>query len=139
MNIVNKIRAVGYVRVSSEDQVKEGISLEYQKAKITAYCDLKDLDLITVLEDPGISARNLKRPGVQVVLDMVMKKSVDAVADSGEASLSAIQKQLRHKRATTTDNYIKAIDPKLKQTAEVIGGIWKAAKGEVRSTIGSTI
>jgi DNA invertase Pin-like site-specific DNA recombinase len=74
-----KMKAVGYVRVSSEDQAKEGVSLENQKAKIQTYCKLKDMDLVTVLEDAGISARNLKRPGVQVVLNMVMNKSVDAV------------------------------------------------------------
>jgi DNA invertase Pin-like site-specific DNA recombinase len=31
--------AVGYVRVSTEDQAKEGISLDYQKSKIRAYCE----------------------------------------------------------------------------------------------------
>ena len=73
------MKAVGYVRVSSEDQAKEGVSLDNQKAKIKAYCDLKDLDLVTIMEDAGISARNLKRPGVQSVLEMVKNKSVDAV------------------------------------------------------------
>jgi DNA invertase Pin-like site-specific DNA recombinase len=73
------MKAVGYVRVSSEDQAKEGVSLSNQKAKIQAYCDLKDLELINILEDAGLSAKNLKRPGIQMVLDMVKKKSVDAV------------------------------------------------------------
>ncbi len=73
------MKAVGYVRVSSEDQAKEGVSLSNQKAKIHAYCDLKDLQLVTILEDAGLSAKNLKRPGVQTVLEMVKKKSVEAV------------------------------------------------------------
>jgi DNA invertase Pin-like site-specific DNA recombinase len=41
------MKAVGYVRVSSEDQVNVGVSLSNQKAKIQAYCDLKDLELVS--------------------------------------------------------------------------------------------
>ena len=71
--------AIGYVRVSTEDQAKEGVSLDNQKAKIEAYCQLKDLELSEIVEDAGISAKNLKRPGVQKVLRMARKKQVDAI------------------------------------------------------------
>jgi site-specific DNA recombinase len=71
--------AIGYIRVSTEDQAREGVSLDNQKSKITAYCQLKDLNLIEVIEDAGISAKNLKRPGVQKVITMARKKQVDAV------------------------------------------------------------
>jgi DNA invertase Pin-like site-specific DNA recombinase len=71
--------AIGYVRVSTEDQAKEGVSLDNQKAKIEAYCHLKDLELTEVVEDAGISAKNLRRPGVQKVLRMARKKQVDAI------------------------------------------------------------
>jgi len=71
--------AIGYVRVSTEDQAKEGISLDNQKSKIEAYCKLKDLDLSEIIEDAGISAKNLKRPGVQRVLKLARTKQVDAV------------------------------------------------------------
>ena len=37
--------AIGYVRVSTEDQAKEGVSLDNQKSKIEASCHLKDLGL----------------------------------------------------------------------------------------------
>ena len=71
--------AIGYVRVSTEDQAKEGVSLDNQKAKIEAYCQLKDLELSEIVEDAGISAKNLKRPGVQKVLRMARKKKIDAI------------------------------------------------------------
>ena len=71
--------AIGYVRVSTEDQAKEGVSLGNQKAKIKAYCQLKDLNLSEIIEDAGISAKNLKRPGVQRVLNLARKKQVDAI------------------------------------------------------------
>jgi len=70
---------VGYIRVSTENQAKEGVSLDNQKAKIEAYCQLKDLDLSEIIEDAGISAKNLKRPGVQRVLNLARKKQVDAI------------------------------------------------------------
>ena len=71
--------AVGYVRVSTEDQAKEGVSLDNQKSKIRAYCQLKDLELREVIEDAGISAKNLRRPGVQKVLRLARKKEIDAI------------------------------------------------------------
>jgi site-specific DNA recombinase len=71
--------AIGYVRVSTEDQVKEGVSLDNQKAKIMTYCQLKDLELREVIEDAGISAKNLRRPGVQKVLKLARRREVDAV------------------------------------------------------------
>src|SRR4030043_766794 len=71
--------AIGYIRVSTEDQAREGVSLDNQKSKITAYCQLKDLNLIEVIEDAGISAKNLKRPGVQKVINMARKKQINAV------------------------------------------------------------
>jgi site-specific DNA recombinase len=71
--------AIGYVRVSTEDQAKEGVSLNNQKAKIEAYCQLKDLELQEVIEDAGISAKNLRRPCVQKVLKLARRREVDAV------------------------------------------------------------
>ncbi len=73
------MKAVGYIRVSTEDQAKEGVSLDNQRAKIRAYADLKDLDLVEIVEDAGISAKNLNRPGAQKVLQMARKKKVEAV------------------------------------------------------------
>ena len=46
-------RAIGYVRVSTAEQVTEGISFDNQKAKIEAYCRLHDLGLSGIIEDAG--------------------------------------------------------------------------------------
>jgi len=70
---------IGYCRVSTEDQAKEGVSLDNQKSKIKAYCQLKDLSLSEIVEDAGISAKNLKRPGVQRVLKLARKRQIDAI------------------------------------------------------------
>lgn len=73
------MKAIGYVRVSTQEQATKGLSLESQREKIKGYCQLKDLDLTGIIEDAGISAKNLKRPGIQRVLEMVGAKEVDAV------------------------------------------------------------
>ena len=47
--------AVGYVRVSTAGQAAEGISLSAQKAKIRAWADLNDYELLSIHSDEGIS------------------------------------------------------------------------------------
>jgi DNA invertase Pin-like site-specific DNA recombinase len=74
------MKAVGYVRVSTEEQAKGGVSLDMQRAKIKAYAALEDLELLEIIGDEGISGCSVSiRPGVQRVLQMVRNKQVDAV------------------------------------------------------------
>ena len=49
--------AIGYVRVSTEEQATSGVSLAAQAAKVRAYCALYDLDLVELIEDAGASAK----------------------------------------------------------------------------------
>ena len=48
--------AIGYIRVSSEEQADSGLGLEAQRQRIAAYCTMKGLRLAAVFEDPGVSA-----------------------------------------------------------------------------------
>ena len=59
------MRAVGYVRVSTEGQVAEGVSLELQRAKISAWAALHDAQLVAVFADEGVSGARADRPGLQ--------------------------------------------------------------------------
>lgn len=62
-------QAVGYIRVSTEGQVQDGVSLDAQRAKIEAWCVLNDFDLVAVHVDAGISGKSaLNRPGLQAAL-----------------------------------------------------------------------
>ena len=47
--------AIGYIRVSSEEQVDSGLGLEAQRQRIAAYWNMKGLHLAEVVEDPGVS------------------------------------------------------------------------------------
>lgn len=64
-------RTVAYIRVSTEKQADRGVSLEAQRAKVEAYAQLYDLDLVEVVVDAGASAKSLKRPGLERVLAML--------------------------------------------------------------------
>lgn len=59
---------LGYCRVSTEEQAEEGFSIEGQTDKLRAYATLHDLGEITVITDPGISGKNMMRPGLQQML-----------------------------------------------------------------------
>jgi site-specific DNA recombinase len=47
--------AIGYVRVSSEEQADSGLGLQAQRQRILAFCALKQLRLAEVFEDAGVS------------------------------------------------------------------------------------
>jgi site-specific DNA recombinase len=47
--------ALGYIRVSSEEQADRGLGLEAQRQRIRAYCEMKGLHLATIFEDPAVS------------------------------------------------------------------------------------
>jgi DNA invertase Pin-like site-specific DNA recombinase len=67
-------KAVGYIRVSTEQQVAEGVSLEAQKAKIVAWCIANDYELAQVFTDEGISGKRAdNRPGLQQALAATSK------------------------------------------------------------------
>lgn len=58
--------AVGYIRVSTEGQATEGISLEAQTAKVRAWCEVSDCTLAGVFVDAGLSGgRADNRPELQ--------------------------------------------------------------------------
>ncbi len=62
-------RVVGYIRVSTVEQAREGVSLDAQRSKLTAFCTAMDLDLVEVHVDAGASAKSLrKRPGLSAAL-----------------------------------------------------------------------
>lgn len=66
--------AIGYIRVSTEQQSQEGISLEAQEARIRAWCLANDVELEGVFIDAGISGKRAdNRPQLQLALEAVCK------------------------------------------------------------------
>jgi site-specific DNA recombinase len=62
---------LAYCRVSTEEQADEGFSIEGQADKLRAYAAFRDLGEVLVIVDPGLSGKNLKRPGLQQVMAAV--------------------------------------------------------------------
>ena len=72
--------SVGYVRVSTAEQVKKGISLINQKMRIRRYAEDNDLTIIKICEDSGISGSKIdNRPGLKQLIDLINDKKAEAV------------------------------------------------------------
>ena len=74
-------KVAGYIRVSSEEQSREGISLDAQRARIAAYCIMRGLELDETVEDPGVSAAKALRvrPGGQRLLELLRRRKVSGI------------------------------------------------------------
>src|ERR1700678_4571080 len=73
------LRVDGYIRVSTEEQARDGSSLALQREKIEWYCKAHDLDLLRIECDAGVSAKTLEREGVAAVLDDLDSGRVDGL------------------------------------------------------------
>src|SRR3990170_6522278 len=65
------MRVAGYIRVSSDKQADAGMSLEVQESQIRKYAELYDIELSEIVVDAGESAKNLKRPGMQKIIELM--------------------------------------------------------------------
>jgi site-specific DNA recombinase len=74
------MRVILYCRVSTTDQADNGVSLEAQEAKLTAYASLYDLEVASTVSDAGESAKSLNRPGLQRALAMLRRGEADGLA-----------------------------------------------------------
>ncbi|MFC1713667.1 recombinase family protein [Candidatus Poribacteria bacterium] len=63
------MKAVGYIRVSTREQAEDGVSLDNQRKRIKLFCDAKEWELTGIYSDAGKSGANLKRNGVQELID----------------------------------------------------------------------
>jgi len=67
---VTTMKVIGYVRVFTEEQAREGISLEAQKHKITAWTEALDGELLFIAEDAGISGKLIRnRDGLRRAIE----------------------------------------------------------------------
>jgi site-specific DNA recombinase len=73
------MRAIGYIRVSTDKQADKGCSLEAQHEKIRAMAVVQGTEVADLIVDAGESAKNLKRPGMVRILKLVQAGEVDKV------------------------------------------------------------
>ena len=84
-------KAYGYVRVSTQGQADDGVSLDAQRAKIAAWADLNGYELGDTFEDAGISGTKTDRPGLAAALAAVGKGDALVVY-----SLSRLARSTKH-------------------------------------------
>lgn len=58
-----------YTRVSTEDQAKEGFSLDAQLDKLRSYCKARDWEICREYIDDGYSGRYIKRPAYKKMME----------------------------------------------------------------------
>jgi len=67
------IRAAIYTRVSTEEQAKEGFSLDAQLEKLRSYCKARDWEVTEEYIDDGYSGRKIKRPAYLKMMEEMEK------------------------------------------------------------------
>ena len=71
--------AGAYVRVSTEDQARGGVSLEAQEARLKHYAELAGWRLHKIYTDAGLSAGSTARPAFQDMLNDARKGRINVV------------------------------------------------------------
>ena len=69
-----------YMRVSTEDQAREGFSLPEQKERLEAFCKFKGYEIIDYYQDAGISAKTGNyRPEFERLKDDIRAKKINTI------------------------------------------------------------
>lgn len=77
------MNAIGYIRVSTDGQVQDGVSLEAQRARIEAWCVANSCELLQVHMDAGLSgSRADNRPALQAALSQACARKAVLVVYS---------------------------------------------------------
>ncbi|KMM59329.1 recombinase [Bacillus glycinifermentans] len=68
-----------YIRVSTEEQAREGFSISAQREKLKAYCVSQDWTDYKFYVDEGKSAKDTNRPYLKLMLDHIQQGLIDVV------------------------------------------------------------
>jgi site-specific DNA recombinase len=70
-------KAVGYIRVSTEEQRDSGLSLGAQRESITAFAKSQGYELVALVEDAAVSgaSKPAERPGFRQILELAQAES----------------------------------------------------------------
>lgn len=76
---IKKPQVAIYARVSTEEQAREGISVDAQIDKCKSFCDAREWDVFKVYRDAGFSAGTLNRPALELLLRDAQEKKFDII------------------------------------------------------------
>ncbi|MFD0677392.1 MULTISPECIES: recombinase family protein [unclassified Paenibacillus] len=113
------MNVIGYIRVSTSGQAKDGYSLSYQQEEIETYCQQQGWNLLHVFCDEGISgakvdeeAMEVDREGFQDMLSLLSTRSIDhvVVLNTNRLWRSDIVKVLVHREFKKYNVDVKSIE-----------------------------
>lgn len=76
---MKKKRVFIYVRVSTQEQAKEGYSIGEQTERLTKYCEAMGWIVVKVYTDAGYTGADMNRPALQEMIDAVKAGKADSV------------------------------------------------------------
>ena len=68
-----------YIRVSTDEQVRDGFSISAQREKLKAYCQVQDWEDYKFYVDEGLSAKDTNRPQLQKMIQHVQEGKITTV------------------------------------------------------------
>ena len=76
---MSDLKVAIYIRVSTEDQAKEGYSLEVQREYLESFVKRENLDIFKIYQDDGISGYSTERPALKELLKDAKGRKFDLV------------------------------------------------------------
>lgn len=77
--LAKMIKVAIYIRVSTQEQAKEGYSLGEQEDRLKAYCTARGWTIAGIYRDGGFSGSDTNRPALQKLIKDVQNNSIDLV------------------------------------------------------------
>ncbi len=68
-----------YARVSTEEQAREGLSIDAQIDRCKSFCEARDWKIFRIYKDAGYSAGTLKRPALELLLRDANEKKFNII------------------------------------------------------------
>jgi DNA invertase Pin-like site-specific DNA recombinase len=104
--------AIGYIRVSTEEQADSRAGLDAQRAAILAEAQRRGWHLVEVIEDAGFSGKDLNRPGIVAALEALRRHKADTlvVAKLDRLSRSMLDFSILLRRALLEHWALVALD-----------------------------
>lgn len=112
-------KVFGYIRVSTENQVKQGYSLDEQREEIEKYCMENKYELIRIFKDEGVSGAkanedemNIERDGLMDMLTEIKDNDIKYIVVLSTSRLwrSDLVKVIIHRELKKSIVDVKAID-----------------------------
>src|SRR5918995_2474623 len=93
------VRAVAYVRVSSEEQRRHGYSLDDQERELRIQIGLRGWEIVEVVRDEGLSGADPSRPGLRRIEELARERRCDvALATKRNRWFRDIEHRRRYER-----------------------------------------